>query len=149
MPLMKRTVREDSGAWSLLKNAVVRAKVTATSGASGVVSGLRYTPRIVPLRSTTATARVLSLSAPAAAVMTAVTSSAVRVWATPPMLCVRTGSPGVSQTASSMVSPASRRRIARDARRGRREKRRSTLWLRMSGVSAAPGRPGDDTGRQP
>ncbi len=31
MPLMKRTVREESGAWSLLKKLAVRARATATS----------------------------------------------------------------------------------------------------------------------
>ena len=34
MPLIKRTVREESGAWSLLKNAAVRASETASSFAS-------------------------------------------------------------------------------------------------------------------
>src|SRR5579864_1239635 len=36
MPLMNRTVREDKGAWSLLKKAAVRAKLTANSSAGTV-----------------------------------------------------------------------------------------------------------------
>src|SRR5580692_9638725 len=65
MPLMNRTVREESGAWSLLKKAAVRANPTASSsdgttklkfptdvvGAPGVLN----TARIFPARSATAT----------------------------------------------------------------------------------------------
>ena len=36
MPLMNRTVREESGAWSLLKKAAVRARPTASSSAGTV-----------------------------------------------------------------------------------------------------------------
>ncbi len=37
-PLMKRTVRDESGAWSLLKNAPVRASETASSSAGTIVA---------------------------------------------------------------------------------------------------------------
>ena len=40
MPLMNRTVREERGAWSLLKYAVVRASETAMSGVFGSTRGL-------------------------------------------------------------------------------------------------------------
>ena len=39
MPLMNRTVRDDNGAWSSLKNAAVRASDAATSGTSAAASG--------------------------------------------------------------------------------------------------------------
>src|SRR5882672_12556344 len=62
---MKRTVREESGAWLLLKNAPVRANATATSFAfcswpkfPAAVAGafcVRNTPSTKPARSTTAT----------------------------------------------------------------------------------------------
>ena len=58
MPLMKRTVRDDNGAWSLLKNAPVRASDTASSWVAVVASERALTPRIEPARSTTATASV-------------------------------------------------------------------------------------------
>src|SRR5580658_1869670 len=65
MPLMNRTVREESGAWSLLKKAAVRANPAATSPAAigwpkfpiAVVGapGVSNTARIFPARSATAT----------------------------------------------------------------------------------------------
>src|SRR6266404_580756 len=61
---MKRTVRDVSGAWLLLKNAPVRARATATSFASSIMEklpiaklgafGFRKTPKTFPCRSTTA-----------------------------------------------------------------------------------------------
>src|SRR5216683_1946526 len=88
MPLMKRTVREESGAWSLLKKAAVRASDTASSLvstctpkfpiASVGAAGLRYTARMFPARSTTAMAIVLGSAACAAAWTSVVTSAAVR-----------------------------------------------------------------------
>src|SRR5271156_2306199 len=65
MPLMYRTVRDERGAWSLLKKAAVRAKPTASSVAATVLPksptavvgapGVSNTARIFPQRSTTAT----------------------------------------------------------------------------------------------
>src|ERR1700693_2379948 len=65
MPLINRTVREESGAWSLLKKAAVRAKPTASSSAAttwpkfpiAVVGApaVSNTARIFPARSATAT----------------------------------------------------------------------------------------------
>ena len=60
MPLMKRTVRDDSGAWSLANIAPARATETATSGVRSSARGLTYTPRMFPVRSTTAAASVSS-----------------------------------------------------------------------------------------
>src|SRR5437868_13525562 len=61
---MKRTVREDRGAWLLLKNAAVRAREIAKSLASTTAPklptevvgapGLRKSARMLPARSTTA-----------------------------------------------------------------------------------------------
>ena len=39
-PLMKRTVRDESGAWSLLKNAPVRASDTASSSGGTIAPKL-------------------------------------------------------------------------------------------------------------
>src|ERR1039458_3842133 len=65
MPLMNRTVREESGAWSLLKKAAVRANPTASSSAGTIwpkfpmevvgAPGVSNTARIFPARSATAT----------------------------------------------------------------------------------------------
>ena len=65
MPLMKRTVREESGAWSLLKKAAVRAKPAARSSDEIVwpkfpidvvgAPGVSNTARTFPARSATAT----------------------------------------------------------------------------------------------
>src|SRR5580658_7919078 len=62
---MNRTVREDRGAWSLLKKAAVRAKPTASSSAGTTwpkfpidvigAPGVSNTARILPARSATAT----------------------------------------------------------------------------------------------
>src|SRR5665213_905123 len=89
MPLMNRTVREDSGAWSLLKNAAVRARETARSFASTCAlkfpatrvgaDGLRYTPKTLPERSTTVITMVLGSAACAALCTSAETSAAVRL----------------------------------------------------------------------
>src|SRR5262249_60448413 len=86
MPLMKRTVRDESGAWSFANIAPVRASDTATSGDRSSVPGRAYTPTMLPVRSTTAAASVSSFSAVATTVSTARTSSAVRIWAGPPAL---------------------------------------------------------------
>ena len=52
------TVRDDNGAWLLLKYAVVRARLTAMLSSSWMVLlALLATPRISPVRSTTATWR--------------------------------------------------------------------------------------------
>src|ERR1700730_2872790 len=85
---MNRTVREESGAWSLLKKAAVRASDTASSllstctpkspVASVGAAGLRYTARMFPARSTTAITIVLGSAACAAAWTSAVTSAVVR-----------------------------------------------------------------------
>ncbi len=79
MPLMKRTVRVDSGASALLNIAAARAVVTATSGPVGDAPGRASTPRIRPPRSTTATDNVFELIAPADARSAANTSSALKV----------------------------------------------------------------------
>ena len=73
---MKRTVRDDSGAWSLLKNAAVRASPTARSSSPPEAPGLRKSASGLPSRSTTAIERVLSESAEAAAATMAPTSAA-------------------------------------------------------------------------
>ena len=74
-PLMKRTVREESGAMLLLKKAAVRARPTARSSFAGSAFGLRKSASGFPARSTTATV-MLSLSSEVAAAATmAVTSS--------------------------------------------------------------------------
>src|ERR1700684_2387670 len=62
---MKRTVREESGAWSLRNKAAVRARLTASSSAGTVwpkfsieavgAPGVSNTARIFPARSATAT----------------------------------------------------------------------------------------------
>ena len=75
---MKRIVREESGASSLLKFAPVRATVTARSGVFAAACNRRYTPRIVPFRSTTAIASVGSSGAEAPAVRMERTSDEVR-----------------------------------------------------------------------
>ncbi len=86
MPLMNRTVRDDSGAWSLANIAPARAAVTAMSGARSSACGRAYTPTIAPVRSTTAAASVSLSRAPAATFSTASASSAVRICAAPPAL---------------------------------------------------------------
>src|SRR5712692_6128120 len=75
MPLIKRTVREESGAWSLLKKAAVRASETASSLVStsapklpvdiAGAAGLRNTARMRPARSTTAMTMVVESAASA------------------------------------------------------------------------------------
>src|SRR5208282_424072 len=85
---MKRTVREESGAWSLLKNAAVRARATARSFALTMLpkfpvamagaDGLRYTASGLPTRSTTAMIMVSSLAAWAAACTRLLTSDMAR-----------------------------------------------------------------------
>src|SRR5260370_6410658 len=84
MPLMKRTVRDDRGAWSLAKSARAGATDTAMPGDCSSARGLLYPPRMLPVRSTTAAESVSLPSAVAATVSTARTSSAVSVWAAPP-----------------------------------------------------------------
>ena len=64
VPLMNRTVRELNGAWSLEKNAAVRASDAATSSAGSIspkfesvlvgAPALLYTASTVPRRSVTA-----------------------------------------------------------------------------------------------
>src|ERR1700688_1998344 len=54
MPEMKRTVRDESGAWSLLKNAPVRARPIARSSLAPVAPAWRYRRSTLPARSTTA-----------------------------------------------------------------------------------------------
>src|SRR5260370_38333216 len=88
MPLIYRTVREESGACPLLKNPAVRASATATSLVSacmlkfevevGGVPGLSKTASIFPWRSLTATAMGTFTDA-AACCMTIRTSSPFRV----------------------------------------------------------------------
>src|SRR5216684_4831778 len=88
MPLIYRTVREESGACPLLKNPAVRASATATSLVSacrlkfevdvGGVPGLSKTASIFPWRSLTATA-IGTFTDAAACCTTMRTSSAVRV----------------------------------------------------------------------
>src|SRR5258706_6882988 len=88
MPLIYRTVRDESGACPLLKNPAVRASATATSLVSacmlkfevevGGVPGLSKTASIFPWRSVTATAMGTFTDA-AACWTTMRTSSAVRV----------------------------------------------------------------------
>src|SRR6266852_1852668 len=88
MPLMYRTVREESGACPLLKNPAVRASATATSFVSacmlkfevevGGVPGLLKTASMFPWRSLTATA-IGTFTDAAACCTTIRTSSAVRV----------------------------------------------------------------------
>lgn len=82
---MYRTVRDDSGAWSLLKYAAVRASETAKSPVGTVepkfpveftgMLGPSYTARMRPNRSTTAIAIVV-VSAVAAAACTIMSTSA-------------------------------------------------------------------------
>ena len=84
MPLRKRTVRDDSGAWSLLKNAAVLASATANSLASTTalkfataVAGapvFRNTPSTRPARSETAMTKGSDAEA-AAALITLCTSA--------------------------------------------------------------------------
>src|SRR6266540_3956756 len=88
IPLMKRTVRDDSGAWLLLKKAPVRASETARSfaftstpklpGAVAGAFGFRKTPSTLPSRSVTAMTMVVAGSAFAAVSMMSLTSPAVR-----------------------------------------------------------------------
>ena len=85
---MKRTVRLDSGAWSLLKNAAVRASASARSSAPTVWPKLpaavalvatpvvRNTARGIPVRSATAITSGVSTEA-AALITTVLTSAAV------------------------------------------------------------------------
>src|ERR1700722_11087984 len=83
---MNLTVREESGAWSLLKNAPVRARDTASSSEGmavpkfpGTVAGAEgplYTPSIRPRRSTTA----IALESESAAVAAASTSICTSAW---------------------------------------------------------------------
>jgi hypothetical protein len=54
MPLMKRTVREERGAWLWLKNAAVRATPTARSRSLTGAPGFSYSASTRPARSTTA-----------------------------------------------------------------------------------------------
>src|SRR5882672_7002963 len=103
---MYRTVREESGAWLLLKNPAVRASATATSFVSACMlkfavdiaglPGLSYTASILPRRSVTATASG-TLTDEAASFTTIRTSSAVRV-----------GGGGVAAGSSSVVFPLER-----------------------------------------
>src|SRR5438034_6324179 len=59
---------------------------------------------MVPARSTTATAIVSSDKAWAAAVITAVTSGAVRIWAVPPAASARPGDPRPQRTATAATT---------------------------------------------
>lgn len=87
MPLMNRTVREDSGAWSLLKNAPVRARETASSsggvaapkfpGNEAGTAGCLYTARMRPSLSTTAIVIALDCAALAATCISICTSACV------------------------------------------------------------------------
>ena len=89
MPLMNRTVREESGASSLLKKAPVRASATARSAVGiiapkfpndvGGADGPTYTARIRPMRSTTAMAMASDGAAVAAASTTICTSACDKV----------------------------------------------------------------------
>src|ERR1700723_206520 len=99
MPLINRTVRDESGAWSLLKKAPVRARFTASSSEGiavpkfpGSIAGADiplYTASTRPSRSTTAMTISSDCATVAAACTIIVTSAAVR-------LCVAGGGGGVT-----------------------------------------------------
>src|SRR5204862_5536292 len=77
MPLMKRTVRDDSGAMLWLKNAAVRAVATARSSFVEGAPALRSTARMRPARSTTAivTGSLIAFAAARAMVSTSAIDS--------------------------------------------------------------------------
>src|SRR5436190_7537460 len=75
---MKRMVRDESGAWLLLKNAVVRATPSARSSFAGFAAGWRKTASVRPERSTMAIVAVLTFSADAAALTIALISALER-----------------------------------------------------------------------
>src|SRR5438445_2062542 len=141
MPLMKRTVRLDSGAWSLLKKAAVRASATARSFASTVkpkfpvavagAFGLRKTAKTRPARSTTAMTIVSGSAASAPACTTFWTSVIVKAGGGPgtaeggvtvplpqPVIARRNKAPTTSGAAHPSASIARSRAHAAPAWRG-------------------------------
>src|SRR5438552_1843959 len=102
--LIKRIVRDVSGAWSFEKNAAVRALATAPSMAKTIVAELigigtpasTRTPRIRPPRSTTAMMASFRAVAAAARSRNVCTSAAImigsaakRIWEEAAIFCAR------------------------------------------------------------
>ena len=84
MSLMKRTVREESGAWLWLKNAAVRATPTASSSLAFETPARRKTASGRPARSTTAMVSCPSIAPDAPRTMVSTSVAESDVAAVPP-----------------------------------------------------------------